>query len=67
MRLVPVDLDRRLKAVFRLPPVAAVDALSTICEEVFALVETHLPGVDTAERRTWLTHHRDVWDHPPQA
>jgi hypothetical protein len=55
MRLAPPDLARRLKEVFRLPPVDGVDALNGLCEEVFALVETHLPGVDTAERRTWLT------------
>jgi hypothetical protein len=65
MLLAPPDLSRRLKDVFRLPPVAAVEALYTICEEVFALVETYLPGVDTTERRGWLTHHRCVWDRPP--
>ena len=66
MQVAPPDLARRLKEVFRLPAVDAVVALSTICEEVFALVETHLPGVDTIERRTWLTHHRPAWDQPPQ-
>jgi hypothetical protein len=66
MQVAPPDLARRLKEVFRLPGVDAVAALSTICEEVIALVETHLPGVDTTERRTWLTHHRLAWDQPPQ-
>lgn len=66
MRLAPPDLARRLKQVFRLPPADGVAALSGLCEQVFALVETHLPGVDTAQRRAWLTHHRGVWDEPPQ-
>jgi hypothetical protein len=67
MRLAPPDLARRLKEVFHLPSGEAVAALSGVCEEVFALVEAHLPGVDTTERRSWLTHHRDVWDDPPSS
>jgi hypothetical protein len=65
MRLTPPDLAHRLKAVFRLPPAEGVAALHGICEEVFGLVEVHLPGVDTEERRAWLNHGRGVWDEPP--
>jgi hypothetical protein len=66
MRLAPPDLARRLKDVFRLPPIDGVAALNRLCEDVFALVETHLPGVDTAQPRAGFTHHRGVWDQPPR-
>ncbi|HEX6507749.1 MAG TPA: hypothetical protein VF221_08975 [Chloroflexota bacterium] len=66
MRLAPPDFSRRLKEVFRLPPADGVAVLNGLCEEVFALVETHLPGVETTEPRSWLTHHRAAWDQPPQ-
>jgi hypothetical protein len=66
MTIVPRDIARRLKGVFRLPPSDAADALFVICEDVFELVEAHLPGVDTREGRRWLRHHRGVWDEPPE-
>jgi hypothetical protein len=66
MCLTLPDLARRLKEMFRLPPMEGVDALNALCEEVFALVETHLPAVDTVERREWLSHHRGAWDEPPR-
>jgi hypothetical protein len=65
MRVTPPDLDRRLKAVFRLAPPAAVAALHTLCEEVLALVEVHLPEVPTTPARAGLAHQRGVWDQPP--
>ena len=66
MRVAPPDLARRLKAVFRLPPVDGVATLHAVCEDVLALVEAHLPGVDTTQARAGLAHQRGVWDQPPQ-
>jgi hypothetical protein len=48
MAIKPADLSARLKRSFRIEPSAAVEQLEALIEETLALVETHVPGVDTA-------------------
>jgi predicted nucleotidyltransferase len=51
MKLTPPDLAKRLKAVLRDEPQAAVRELSTLQAETLALVEAHMPKVDTSTAR----------------
>lgn len=48
MRLAPADLSARLKQAFRLPPLEGVQHLHKVIEDIFVLVETHMPEFDTA-------------------
>ncbi|MBL8342419.1 MAG: hypothetical protein JNL30_13200 [Rubrivivax sp.] len=49
--LAPHDLARRLEQLLIAPPREAFEALHALEAEVLQLVETHLPGVDTAAAR----------------
>ncbi len=63
--VAPPDLSARLKAAFRLPPRDGVRLLHTLIEEVFTLVETHVPDLDTTPYREKVSFRRGVWDTPP--
>ena len=41
----------RLKGIFREPPNIAVNQLGELIEEIFTLVEQHMPEVDTTEAK----------------
>jgi len=47
MAIAPDNLSFRLKRIFREEPHAAVYQLGELIEETFALVENHMPEVDT--------------------
>lgn len=49
--LAPADLAARIDALLQAPPRKAFDALHGLEAEVLALVEAHLPEVDTAPAR----------------
>ena len=66
MRLAPPHLAQRLKAVFRLAPPEAADHLGRLIEETFALVEAHLPQVDTAPARRVFNFETQYCDEPPE-
>lgn len=51
MQIAPPDLARRLRQILRDEPRAAVREIHMLVEEVFALVEQHLPDFDTSEAR----------------
>jgi hypothetical protein len=51
MKITPPDLSKRLKGVLRAEPQSAVQQLSAIQEETLALVEEHMPEVDTSAAR----------------
>jgi Domain of unknown function (DUF4037) len=51
MAIKPVDMSAGLKQSFRIEPTSAVGALEGLIEEMLELVETHLPGFDTARYR----------------
>lgn len=49
MAVVPSNLSFRLQQIFREEPHTAVKHLGELIEEIFALVEKHMPEVDTTE------------------
>ena len=49
MAIAPNNLSFRLKQIFREEPQTAVKNLGELIEETFALVEKHMPEVDTTE------------------
>lgn len=51
MAVKPPDLSARLKRSFRIEPTAAVEEYEALIEETLALVEKHVPGVDTTPYR----------------
>lgn len=55
MRIAPPDLATRLTQALHAEPPAAIALLRAVIEETFALVERHLPDVDTAEARRRYT------------
>jgi hypothetical protein len=57
MAITPHNLSFRLKEIFRESPETAVIHLGGIIEETFALVDKHMPEVDTAE--AWQ--HYKLW------
>jgi hypothetical protein len=65
MRLSPPDLSSRLKQAFRLPPLQGVQLLHSVIEDLFALVETHVPDFNTQPYREKVQQRRGVWDQPP--
>jgi hypothetical protein len=65
MAVKPADLSARLKRSFRIEPTAAVEEVEALIEETLALVEKHVPGVDTAPYRADLAGRRAAYDTPP--
>lgn len=57
MAIAPNNLSFRLKQIFREEPQTAVKNLGELIEETFALVEKHMPEVDTTE--AWK--HYKLW------
>ncbi len=57
MAIAPDNLSFRLKQIFRESPNTAVNLLGELIEETFALVEQHMPEVDTTE--AWK--HYKLW------
>jgi predicted nucleotidyltransferase len=51
MHIAPPRLAARLKQLLQVEPLVAVAMLRAVIEETFALVERHMPAVDTAEAR----------------
>ncbi len=51
MNVAPADFASRLRQVLTAEPLAAVALLRDLIEETFALVERHMPEVDTAAAR----------------
>jgi Domain of unknown function (DUF4037) len=65
MAIKPADLSARLKRLFRIEPTAAVGELAALIEETLALVEKHVPGLDTAPYRAALAKRRTAYNAPP--
>jgi hypothetical protein len=61
MRLVPERFADRLDALFSLDPAAAGTELERLVEEIVALVETHMPTVDTAPVRRRIGLRQRPW------
>jgi hypothetical protein len=65
MALAPADLSVRLKRAFHVPAPEGVRLLHTLIQDVFALVDTHVPGFDTGPYRERMRRRRGMWNHPP--
>jgi hypothetical protein len=65
MAIKPADLAARLKRSFRIEPTEAAEELEALVEEMLALVETHIPGVDTAPYRAGLAGRRTAQQTRP--
>jgi hypothetical protein len=59
MHIAPPDLARRLKQILRAEPQAAAREIHQLVEEIFDLVEQHLPGFDTTTARAKFDQPRD--------
>lgn len=55
MKIAPPDLATRLPGLFEVDGQTAVHQLQQLIEETIALVETHLPHIDTAPTRKLFT------------
>jgi hypothetical protein len=68
--IAPTDLSSRLKRVFQIQPRAGVDELHQLIEETFALVESHMPEVDTTRfgmsALQWFRLRRKTYEKAPQ-
>jgi hypothetical protein len=60
LRIAPPNLAPRLKRILRDEPGAAVDQLHRLIEELFDLVDRHLPGFDTSAARATFDERRVV-------
>jgi hypothetical protein len=58
LRIAPPNLALRLKRMLRDEPGAAVDQLHQLIDELFDLVELHLPGFDTSAARAGFAQRR---------
>ena len=65
MSITPPNLSHRLKHAFHMPPMDGVNALHTLIEDIFGLVETHVPEFDVESYRENMRQRRGVWDHSP--
>lgn len=62
LAVAPPDLPDRLTAVFRSEPREGVRELIRLIDETIALVERHMPEVDTGPVRARVAERRPAWD-----
>lgn len=61
LRLAPADLAARLDALFRADPATTVTQLELLVRDTVALVEAHVPAVDTRTVRERLAWRESPW------
>ncbi|MBI1928022.1 hypothetical protein HYR99_27740 [Candidatus Poribacteria bacterium] len=67
MRIAPPNLASRLKQIYQMDPLAAVNQLREIREETVALVEAYMPEVVTTKIREQLRRVPfKTWEQPPE-
>jgi hypothetical protein len=59
--LAPADLGRRIEALFHTTPELAASALERLVDETLALVETHMPQIDTSPGRRRIGWRNQPW------
>lgn len=62
----PKDVARRLRSCYEIEAEVAIEEFHHIIEEVFNLVEEHMPEIDTREARRIFNHPPLASDDPPQ-
>jgi predicted nucleotidyltransferase len=65
MTICPANLAAGLRSVFSAAPVSGALQLDEIIGELIALVEAHMPEVDTAPIRRRFRQQRPEWPEPP--
>jgi hypothetical protein len=65
LEISPPQLAERLRAIGLSQTPEAAEILRELVEDVYGLVERHLPEVDVARLRTIFRWHRPEWDSPP--
>jgi len=58
MTIKPDQLELRMKRIYQASPVQAVAELHSVIEELFDLIETHLPNVEIESAKSWFNHRR---------
>lgn len=64
IKIAPPDLADRLEDLFRRDMAEALPALKALVEETVALVEAHMPDVDTSAVRGLLARRPQMWNAP---
>lgn len=65
LRYAPPQFVTRLNSAFHLDPMAGVQVMNGLVEEVMVLVETHMPEIDTSQTRQRIEKRGPLWDVPP--
>ncbi|MDQ2741634.1 MAG: DUF4037 domain-containing protein [Chloroflexota bacterium] len=61
----PPRFVSRLNSAFHLDPMAGVQVMNGLVEEVIVLIETHMPEIDTSHTRQRIEKRRSLWDVAP--
>jgi hypothetical protein len=65
MQIAPPDLSTRIKAIYYMKVLAAIQEIRKLVLEVYSLVDTHMPTVDTQEVRKLFLRQRQLFEQPP--
>ncbi len=65
LHYAPPQFVSRLTSAFHLEPLAGVQVMNDLVEEVIVLVETYMSEIDTSPTRQRIEKRRLLWDAPP--
>jgi len=65
MQIAPLDLPSRVKSIFFVEPLTAIQETRKLVLEVYDLVDKHMPTVDTQEVRKLFLRQRQLFEQPP--
>lgn len=63
--IAPPNVTTRLKQTYQVAPADAAHDLAALVEEIYDLVEQHVPDVDVARLRAVFRYRRPHWEQPP--
>jgi hypothetical protein len=62
LELAPPDLPDRIRASYPLRPGESKEILTALVEDMYDLIETHVPEIDVRRLRAFLRYERPLWD-----
>jgi hypothetical protein len=62
LELAPPDLPGRIRASYPLRPRESKEIVTALVEDMFDLVEAHVPEIDVRRLRAFLRYERPLWD-----
>jgi len=65
MQITPPDLAVRIKEIFRIEPLTAMQEAQKLMLEVYELVSKHMPEVDIHQSKTMFLHWREQFESAP--